>query len=112
MNELFTALGTALASICGGDFEEATVKADLFDSHASIEYSCKRGGVWIESIESGAEDNFAVYNALTEIKKSMGDSWTRCVFMLRAKGDFSFDSELIESPLDRDDLESAFGWKD
>lgn len=107
MNELFTSLGATLAAICGGDFDEATVHADLFDTHAKTEYSCKRAGK-VEWVQSEAGDNFAVYNTLREIKEGMGNSWTRCVFTLRASGKFTFDTELVDNPLEGDDPESAF----
>jgi hypothetical protein len=108
MNELFTALGAALASICGGDFEEATVHADLFDTHTKTEYSCKRRGGRVVSVESEVSDNFAVYNALKDIKEGMGNSWTRCVFTLRVGSKFTFETELVDNPLEGDDPESAF----
>lgn len=111
MDELFLALGTALASICGADFEEARVRADLFEGHTSIEYACKRHGQWIEGIDSGADDNFAVYFALQQIKTDMGNSWNRCVFTFDSSCKFRFDTELVENPLDRDDLKGAFGGK-
>lgn len=108
MNELFTALGTALSSICGEDFEEATVHADVFDTHTKTEYSCKRRGGRVVFVESEPGDNFAVYNALKEIKECMGNSWTRCVYILRAGGKFTFEPEFVDNPLEGDDPESAF----
>ncbi len=108
MNELFMALGAAVSSICGEDFEEATVHADVFDTHTKTEYYCKRRGGKDVFVESEPGDNFTVYSALKQIKEGMGNSWTRCVFILRAGGKFTFETELVDNPLEGDDPESAF----
>jgi hypothetical protein len=91
METFFQGMGIALSSICGGQFEEAKISAEVFEEYVNTIYSCKKNGVYVDGVDYNPKDHFVVLDNLVAINEAMGRQWSKCTFVLMDDGNFSFE---------------------
>lgn len=96
MNDLYLALGRAIAGLCPPGFQRAELKAAMIEGEApqlSLRYEDPSGEEDFPPIGEAARDALAeALNAVRDAQAAVdGKAWRTCTVTLRAGGGFDMD---------------------